>query len=176
MKSRIAVSICSLFLLACTTTGNPANSSKKYFDFDGFFKKQAVRLQSRNPLVNKTATTNSETESKRLQIDNWEKELELFWKADINKPAWKESYQISLIGSTISYLAIDSALKTRKITIEQDSNGKPSHIYILNEVSNKLYSSIEELDYFHDSLYSIKKTQKILFLDESNYLIRGSIQ
>lgn len=119
---------------------------------------------------------NSETESKRLQIDNWEKELELFWKADINKPAWKESYQISLIGSTISYLAIDSALKTRKIRIEQDSNGKPSHIYILNEVSNELYSSTEELDYFHDSLYSIKKTQKILFLGESNYLIRGSIQ
>jgi hypothetical protein len=53
--------------------------------------KKARRLTRQNPTVNKTVAHNGAAESKKLQIANWAKELNLFTESDINKPAWKEA-------------------------------------------------------------------------------------
>ncbi|HCN82710.1 MAG TPA: hypothetical protein DIT07_03695 [Sphingobacteriaceae bacterium] len=159
----------------CTKEGQPDNSSKAYFDLKGFFKNEAEYLQKKNPLINKTIAKNDLKESKKVSIRNWVNELELFAASDINKSAWKDLYEVKNSQNSTQYLAKDGKLRTRKIIIDKSSVGKIKHIFILNQVANNLYSSTEELNYYPDSLYSIRKKQKILIIGDNNYSITGDL-
>jgi len=166
---------CCFCLTCCTSNQKPDNSSKTYFDLKAYFENKAQYLQKKNPLVKKTIAKNDLTESKNITIRNWANELGLFSGSDINKPAWKTEYEIKNTGNEIQYLAKDNKLKTKKIIIDKSENGKIKHIFILNGVTNNLYTSTEELHYYPDSLYSIRKKQKILIIGSNDYFIVGRI-
>ena len=174
---------CSFCLTFCTPDQTPGSSSKKYFDLKAYFENEARYLQEKNPQVKKTivhmdsfGAKNDLSESKNIVIRNWTNELGLFSGSDINKPAWSSEYQIKNTGNEIQYLAKDSKLKTKKIIIDKSENGKVKHIFILNGVTNNLYTSTEELHYYPDSLYSIRKKQKIRIIGSNDYSIVGLIE
>lgn len=144
-----------------------------YEDIKGFFETEAIRLSRNGTTVDKTITQNATSETKAgIQID-WKNELSLFSGSDINKAAWKDSYRIIKDSSSITYLAIDTNLRTREIRIKKDPSGKPWHILIRNRNKNYLYESTETLIYVPDSAYSIEKFQKVILLGKNNYLIRA---
>lgn len=174
---RLSVVLCfiSLSSVFCTPEVQPDNSSKVYFDLKGFFTSEAEYLQSKNPLINKTITKNDLKEHKKLIIRNWVNELDLFAASDINKAAWSDLYEVKNIQNSTQYLAKDNKLRTRKIIIDKSPAGRIEHIFILNQVSNNLYSSTEELNYYTDSLYSIRKKQKILIIGSNDYSITGDL-
>lgn len=159
----------------CTPEAQPDNSSKVYFDLKGFFKNEAEYLQKKNLLINKTISKNNLKEHKELIVRNWVNELDLFAASDINKAAWRDLYQVKNTQNSTQYLAKDNKLRTRKIVIDKSPGGKIEHIFILNRVSNNLYSSAEELNYYTDSLYSIRKKQKILIIGDNDYSITGDL-
>jgi hypothetical protein len=145
-----------------------------YFDLKGYFAHDCSKLTRQNPTVTKTAGYNANSQTKKLKIKNWEKELKLFSGSDINKPAWRQSYTTKADSDQIIYKATAPNVKTQLILIKQKA-GKVKYIYILNHEKNILYENTEKLTYVPDSLYLIDKVQKVKFLGTNHYLIKGLV-
>lgn len=165
-----------VFLAACSTREDSKNIPKKYFDIRGYFEKEVLRLQKQNPIIEKTIAQNAELEKKQIKITDWKTEFELFSESDINKPAWKNSYRIKRNGPAIEYLSIDNNLRTKKATIRFSAKGAVKQITIFNKTSNTLYTSEEELNYYPDSLYTIKMHQNVRVIGKNEYSISSSFK
>jgi hypothetical protein len=144
----------------------------KYFDLKGYFKNEAMRLTKANPLINKSVAHNGESESKKLRIASWVKELNLFSESDINKPAWLQSYDVKANNDSVVYKAKYPELKTREIVISK-KNGQVNKIAITNNTHTLLYNTSERLVYESNSYYLIDKTQKVKVMGANNYKITG---
>lgn len=169
----------SVGFFSCTdsdTTPAPSTAGGPYFSLEDFFLNETSRLTSQALTVDKTVSRNSMSETKRVQISDWKNELALFIDSDINKPAWRGSYRIDSTGYSVAYSSIDPELRTQKITIEKQGDGKVKHIAIINHTGNMLYQTDEQLDYYPDSLYQINKQQRVRFLGDSRYSISGLLQ
>ena len=144
----------------------------KYFDIKEYFAKEAERLTTQNPLVDKTVAHNGAAESKKLKITNWAKELNLFTESDINKPAWKLSYNLQANDDSVVYKAKYPELKTREIVIRKKA-GQITAIAIVNNTHNILYNTTEKLVYAPGAYYLIEKMQKVKIMGANNYRIKG---
>ena len=147
--------------------------TKAYADVKGFFETEIARLEKTNPEVYKTVARNQASETRSVGNINWKTELSLFSESDINKPAWKNSYKVLNQAGKIIYLASDSSLRTREISINKDRDGKIRKIKILNHTQNMLYTSTEQLTYIPDSLYQISKQQHVVLIGNNQYYIQG---
>ena len=163
----------AFFMVSCTgQQKDAAPAGKNYFDLAGYFKSQGENHAREKTAVRKTILKNGRSESKTLQIGDWEKEFSLFAGSDINKPAWTSSYETSENGDTVVYRAIDPTMRTQLIRIAK-SGDAVGMIYIKNQEENTLYKSMEELHYFPDSLYRIEKKQDVRFIGVNEYRIEG---
>jgi len=152
-----------------------ANTDFLYFDVKGYFAKEITHLQQLKPLVKKSVSINGATESKDLVIKDWNKELAVFVDADINKTSWKGSFVASKNDSQENYTSSSKRIPVKKIVIEKQGNNiKKVEIFISNK--NLLYTSNDTLTYYPDSLYLIKKQQKIRLLSSKKYSISGKIK
>ncbi len=158
---------------ACKPDGK-ADTGLKYFDIKGYFTADTARLNKQNKLVVKTVTHNGVTESKKVKIDNWGQELDMFVGADINRPAWKNSYTITKSENIMLYKAKDDELKVREIMIKTDGQ-KVKWILIYTRTKNILYQTTEKLSYYPDSLYLIEKDQRVRLMGNNHYKIQGII-
>jgi hypothetical protein len=149
-----------------------ASTQIYYFDLKTYFTKTATKLNTIKPFVEKTVSKNQLSENKKLKISNWITELALFIDADINKPAWKDSYAKDSSATKIIYTAKEADLKTQKIEIDL-KNGLPVKFKINSKMDNLLFHTTEELEFYPDSVYIINKHQKVMLLGENNYLIKG---
>lgn len=145
----------------------------KYFDLKGYFDKQDTLLTRQKPQVDKTVTHNGEAESKKVHISSWKKELNLFTESDINKPAWKLSYDVKANDDSIVYKAKFPELKTREIIIRKKA-GQITAIAIVNNTHNILYNTTEKLVYAPNAYYLIEKMQKVKVMGANNYRIKGT--
>ena len=100
---------------------------------------------------------------------------DLFISSDINKPSWKNSYTVEKDKNVTTYTALDTSLKVRKIRLERNGE-KISSIEISSRVNNEIYTSAETLNYYPDSLYTIKKQQNVKGLGNNTYKIEGKIK
>jgi hypothetical protein len=160
------------FSIGCKPDVSENGSVQKYFDIKGYFDSEAVRLTKQNKPVLKTVTKDKSTETKNIIIKDWADELDLFRSADINKPAWKDSYSADTSGGLMVYKAKDPNLKVWEIIVNKQG-AKVKWILIFNRTINKLYRTREKLSYFPDSLYLIQKTQVVKVLGKSNYAVKG---
>ncbi|HWD87688.1 MAG TPA: hypothetical protein VG367_06140 [Mucilaginibacter sp.] len=166
-----------LCFVSCKRDSNAAVDTGKFFDLKGYFASEAARLKKLNPNVDKTAIYNYQAENQKVHIDNWASELSMFSESDINKPAWKLSYDVQSSNGFISYKAKDPELKTQDITIKKDGD-QVKWILIINHTkstifSKKLYETTEKLSYFPDSVYHIQKKQYTRFLGIKTYNVKG---
>lgn len=161
-------------------TSQPENKlrlgEKPYFDIAEYFSKEAERLQIKKTLIKKMVSKNSESEEKKIRIENWKSEFELFISSDINKPDWLASYTIDSSAQKISYLTKEPKLRTKGIQVYKNENGHIEKISIENSDKNWLYSSTEKLVYYTDSLYEIEKTQSIRLIGINKYTVKGLIE
>ena len=127
-----------------------------------------------NRAVLKTVTHNGLTESKKVHIGNWNRELDLFIGSDINRPAWKNSYEVSNADNITLYRAKSPELTTREIIIKKE-NQRVKWILIFTGARNILYQTIGKLTYYPDSLYAISKFQKVRFIGNNSYKVQGVI-
>jgi hypothetical protein len=174
--------------IAFLTSCKPDNiqTAPKYFDIKGYFHADSLRLTKLNHLTLKTVRHNGVSETKKVHINNWGSELSLFINSDINKPAWRDSYNIQDSGDALVYRAKTFDLKTQLIIINKQGD-KIKWILIYNSTKNMLYQTTEKLSYFPDSLYVIQKSQqislfgnnrlthKISLLAPNNYTVKGSL-
>lgn len=178
--------VCAVYTLlllplwACDDTSDtltaPGAAPNNYFSLANYFGQEADRLQQNNLQIVKTVSRNGESEKKQIQVTDWRDEFALFIDADINKPAWQNSYRVDSTGSSLTYTSIDPKLRTKEVRVEKSDTGTVTHIQVTNHVSNMLYQTDEQLDYYADSLYRINKQQKVRVIGESQYTIVGEWQ
>ncbi|HEY4197185.1 MAG TPA: hypothetical protein VGM63_16700 [Mucilaginibacter sp.] len=163
-----------LGIAACKRDSAASADTMKFFDIKGFFRADSLRLTKLNPLVEKTVTHDKVAETRKVHIENWGNELSLFIGSDINKPAWKDSYNITTDNGLLVYRANDPSLKTTEVVIKKDGD-RVKWILIYNHTKNILYQTDEKLSYFPDSLYLIQKVQWVKLLGRESYGIRGTL-
>jgi len=161
-------------LPSCKPDIKETGAAITYFDLKGFIKNNAAQLNKLNRPVFKTMVHNGITESKKVNIEDWDRELGLFSGSDINKPAWKDSYLVENTDSTIFYKAKYPELETREVTINKTGD-KVKRIFIINHTKNLLYETNEKLTYVPDSMYRIEKTQQVRLLGINQYDIKGML-
>src|SRR5690606_13393364 len=169
-----ALTACSLSEDANGTDGAKIRGGgKAYFDLETYFLEEIQRLQKDNPTIKKTVWIDGVPETKSLKISKWANELDLFLNSDINKPAWRNSYQVDSTQNQLIYKANEKGLRTRWIQIRKNAQGDLVQISIRNETDNMIYRTEEILNYFSDSLYSIEKNQRVRILGKHQYRFQG---
>ncbi|MGD1840710.1 MAG: hypothetical protein ACFB0B_07420 [Thermonemataceae bacterium] len=121
-----------LFLLSltgCNLQMNPQGERPTYyFDLKGFIATQVTYLNEANPTVSKRVVINKKVQRKEISQVNWQKELDLFNQADINKSSLKDMYEESerqIKGQrVVTYKAKRKSLYTQvlKVVFESSSN------------------------------------------------------
>lgn len=146
-----------------------------YFDLKGFFQKESSRLSKSDPVITKTVSVNDSSETKRIHIPDWNKELEIFREADINKTAWKNMFKISKTTDKQQYATDNEKISVKNVTLfyNNDASNEVRGVQIIVKNTNLLYNSTDTLIYFPDSIYQIRKSQNILLLSKKNYQITG---
>ena len=164
-----------LFLIcciSCTLKEQEKVAVKTYFDVADYFKNEAQRLNKINPIVDKTVLVNGKEENKKIKIQNWEREFSSFTAADINKTSWRGSFDQKLTDSLTVYTSASGKIPVKKLVVSF-INKKVSSIKIFIVNTNDLYTSTDSLYYYPDSVYLIKKNQKISLMDEKKYQVIG---
>lgn len=163
-----------LFFFSCNPTEKNQKNTLTYFDLKGYFVKEGARLNKSNPLLTKTVAVNKDEETRQLHLTDWTKELAVFSDADINRNAWKGLFNRKIIGQGEVYTSDHKKIPVKEVLVIK-KNGQVHGIRILITYSNILYRSTDTLSYYPDSLYQVKKQQKIRLLSEKNYSISGKL-
>jgi len=176
MVKKLFIPVFALALFSCNQQKEAeANTSLSYFDVKGYFGKEISRLQRLNPDVNKTVSINGTAEHKKAKITDWTKELAIFVNADINKTSWKGSFKTKEQDGVDIYTSDNKKIPIKKISITWKGQ-KAGKIEIIINNKNILYQSQDTLIYCPDSLYEIKKQQKIRLLKEKKYSVIGKLK
>ncbi|WP_343522416.1 hypothetical protein [Pedobacter sp.] len=176
MIKKISILLFALAFFSCKQRKEAeAKTDLQYFDIKGYFDKEISRLQKLNPVVNKTVNVNGTAESKTSKMASWAKELAIFVNADINKASWKEGFKATQLDGTEAYTSDNKKIPVKKVSITRNGS-EIQKIEILIDNKNILYQSQDTLTYFPDSLYSIRKHQKIRLLKEKKYSITGKLK
>jgi len=164
------------FALGCFGCNQPeeskANTDLLYFDIKGYFKREATRLKKMNPEIVKEVSVNGTAEQRKLRITDWDKELAIFSNADINKASWKGSFKAEKGEYIQSFTSNNKRIPVKKVLVYKD-NSKVKKLEIVITNNNILYNSGDTLLYYPDSLYQIKKHQKIKLLKAKTYTVTG---
>lgn len=165
----------SLLLLALTACGvenentGTEVSATPFFKLESYFSQEIVRLDSLQPVLQKTVVVDGQSEEKRVESTDFEKELQIFRRSDINRPAWVDKYQVDSIlenGSLteVHYMALDTSLNTRLLKV-RFSNGGVEEIQIQNRARSAIASTEQNLQYRPDRSYRIESKQKTIGSD-----------
>ncbi|WP_316738159.1 hypothetical protein [Pedobacter aquatilis] len=172
MIKKIIVSVFALVLISCNQEKElKANADLLYFDIKGYFKNESLRLNQSNPKILKEVNIDGSTETKNLNLKDWDKEFSIFTNADINKASWKGSFKIQKSKDKIVYTSSNRKIPVKKVQIDYQAE-KVRKIEILIANKNILYTSLDTLLYYPDSLYLINKHQKIKLLKEKKYQVK----
>ncbi len=172
-KAVIAVAVTALFL-SCTS--NPKDGTgirETYFDIPGYFKTEIARLTQEKPVVDKTVVKDSLSETKEIQIPDWENELSSFTSIDLNKPAYAGILKKDSTANKIKITSSDPKIDIAAVEIEYSENGEPAAFRIQRNIQNSLYETHETLHYAKNKGYSLEKNQSVLILGDKYYHIEG---
>jgi hypothetical protein len=184
----LPIAVVALFcsLVSCRQEETRDDGPKTYYDLKGFIENQIVYLNEKKPEVSKTAILGSKREVSKTREVDWKKELELFVQADINKPSYRQSYEIVQNGP-VHYeyrLKPGNDLPVSYLKIDTDSILKqPLHVEALIRASNKVYHSEKKVvlsaarrdNLLEVNSYDVTGYQKLIFVEKKVFSIRGEI-
>ena len=180
-----------LLILLISSCSNPAQQTQPnvYYDVLGYVKHQIAGLSVQKPLVTKAVTINEKSNKATTHDVNWNRELELFTQADINKPALRNSYQITRPDSLTYYYTLkksEERLTVRSLTVRLDSlTHQPRRIEAILQTSNPLYSSERQLLLESGPIagrtwqikhYKLSGFQKLPYFRRNEFLVDGQVQ
>ncbi|HLT88364.1 MAG TPA: hypothetical protein VKZ57_12295 [Sphingobacterium sp.] len=172
-KAVTAVAVTALFL-SCTSSPKDGKITREtYFDIPGYFKAEIARLTQEKPLVGKTVVKDSLSETKEIQIADWENELSSFASIDLNKPAYAGILKKDSTANKVKITSSDPKIDIAAVEIEYGENGDPIAFHIQRNIQNSLYETHETLHYTKHTGYSLEKHQSVLVLGDKYYHIEG---
>lgn len=180
MKGVAIIILLVVFLLnSCTNEkGGKELKRKSFFDLEAYFKSEISRLQTAKISIKKSITDKGKVEQKKISSLNWNEELALFVKGDINKPSWIEKYMVDSVLDVngnltqLLYKTEDEEMYTQVLDIKFQAN-KVHSIIIVNNVNNAVYASQQYLKYIPTIGYSLDKTQDVTLFDKATYKVEA---
>ncbi len=131
----------SLLLLGCNESNNK-NIPKHCYDLAGFINQQISQLTANKPLIQKNLLIDEKTGVIQTKAIDWDKELELFLQADLNKQSYQLSYDKDSTQNMLVYrLKKGESLPIKRLKIAFDEEKSPKYIEALMQVENYLYQS-----------------------------------
>lgn len=176
--------ICLLAVVSFQCQSNASVSveqtEKTFFDLRAFFEEEIARLEEENPKVKKEIEINGKKEQKTQEEVDFQKELAIFIRSDINKPAWTEKYGVDSILSAnnlvrVDYVALDSTLKTRLLSIEFE-NAAVQKVSITNKTDSPLIQSKQQLTFEPKKGYEIANQQDLSLSNDSQLRILATFE
>lgn len=176
-----------LLLISCDSTKEEEQQTKKFYDLKGFIESQIVQLDSEKPVVLKVMEIGADRNELSTKDVDWKKELELFVQADINKPAYSQSYSVIRSDSlNLEYVVKQGEnLPVRHLKIQlNEAGGVPIKIEASIRSENKLYQSEKNI-YLRCSVkdnstqiisYDISGFQKLVTMQEKLFSIQAKVQ
>jgi len=187
MKPSILLILC-LFVFSCDNSSPQTTSKPVYFDVAGYVKGQIQTLSTQKPTVTKNAFINQQANNQTTKKIDWEKELELFVQADINKPAFRNSYTIVRPDSlTYQYTLrpTEEKLTVRSLMVKLDSTThQPAQITAVLKSENPLYQSERRLVLESGATeakgwavrkYRVEGFQQLTYFDRNEFRVRGKV-
>ncbi|MFC3810380.1 hypothetical protein [Lacihabitans lacunae] len=178
IKSFFIVLFLGLTISACE--GENTSSVKMYYDLEGWINAQAEVLNKEKPEITKNWKIASESESKKVKIADWKKELDIFIQGDINKNAFVSSYETSQTDSSVTYtLKPNEDLLVKSLTIKKLPNGEIKEVFIKTSTKNYLYENDTDLTLICKNgklaSYMVNTNQKLVFNSPKKSSIEGII-
>lgn len=169
----------SLLVIGCAKS-ETQNSTKIYFDLAGLVNQQITELNKNQPLTHKNLVIEEKKEVLNTNKIDWQKELELFLQADLNK----QSYQLSYNKEEMPQMAVytlkegeNLPVKSLKILFDEDKSVK--HIEALIQTDNYLYQSekhlLMTLDKNRLTNYQIEGWQELFIGKKKNFKVDGIV-
>jgi hypothetical protein len=167
-----------------TMRTNPANRKPGYFDVKGFLDAQVAQLSQQQPAVEKQVQLrNGQTETTRVVKTDWSKELQIFYQADINKPALRGAYEVTNINSKQQYLrkpGTDASVVALAVgTSSNQPKAAPETLAAVIQQDNALFYSEKKLllTMRNGQLteYEVYGVQKLAFFDTVRYSVRTRV-
>ncbi len=175
MKKNILIPFIVIAIYGCQRKEEPiVEKSLPYFDVKNYIDKEAARLQKIDRLILKKVEVNGSSETKLLKISNWKEELNIFSDSEINRASWNGLFKIEKTLDTFNYTSDNEKVPIKELKVVYKNN-LVKGIVIVVKNTNMLYTSIDSLGYFADSIYVVKKLQNIKFLTNKSYLVTGKM-
>lgn len=179
MKQIFCVLLLLILVISCNSESK-IQQSKKYFDLKGLIEKQIKILNAQKPIVEKSIMIADSAENQFVNTIDWAKELELFIQADLNKPAFVQSYQVDSFSMGVRYtLKNTEKLPVKYLNMRRIGEDGIS-IEAFMSKDNYLYQTERTLKFFLRNSqivdYQIDGFQKIIFGDKKVFRIKGIIQ
>jgi len=173
-KTAIAVAI-AVALWSCGTSGRTdvQDQTVRYMDIPGYFQSEIQQLQQVQPTIVKTVKKDTVSESKTIQIDNWQTELSSFTNIDLNKPSYQGYIIKDSADRIITYTFTKPDLDLSKVEIQYNEQQQPTTLRIHRTIKNSLYNTEEVLFYDKNKKYSLEKKQSVRILGDNYYFIEG---
>lgn len=186
MRNSWLLGLLAVFSTACdsgagASSNSPAPARKPlYFDLKGFLDTQASLLSQRKPVVEKLVQLrDGHEETARVAHTDWNKELQLFYQADINKAALRGAYTIEPLAPTADGLQQQTYRRKPGIENAVESLTVLSNLQGVREVratisqDNALFFSHKNLLLRTDggllNTYQVKGIQKLILFDTLRY-------
>lgn len=179
MKKIISSLIFCALLSACNEEVKE-NQTNKYFDLKGLIESQIKTLNKQKPVVQKSILIAEKSENQVVKTIDWAKELELFIQADLNKPAFIQSYQVDSSSTGVKYTLKETEKLPVKYLNITKVGAEGINIEALVNNENYLYETERHLKLSlknnQATDYQINGFQKIVFGDKKNFKINGVIK
>ncbi|UOR04702.1 hypothetical protein MUN82_17350 [Hymenobacter aerilatus] len=156
-----------------------------YFPLKEYLDAQAARLTQQQPAVEKRVTLRDSTpETARVPKVDWAQELQVFYQADINKPALRGAYAVdsaSLPNGTqrITYTrkpGFDNAVV--RLAVVRDASGVRTVDATLQQ-NNPLFYSEKKLQLQGEAgtlaAYQVRGVQKLVLFDTLRYATNAQV-
>ncbi len=174
--------------LSCDGPAQQAKQPDVYYDVAGFVKGQIDLLNKLKPTVSKALNIKGKQQTQTTTAVNWTRELELFTRADINKPAFRSSYQVSRPDSlTYKYtLKPGEKLTVQSLLVQLDSVARqPQHIEAVLTTTNPLYHSERRIllesgpghgKRWQVQHYRMNGFQQLTFFGKNDFAVEGRVR
>lgn len=147
-------------LTACNVSETEAGIEEKpFFDLAGYIDAEVAKLNEEKPTLEKTVTINETEETQTDPELDFERDLAIFRRSDINRTAWKEKYEVEKMEKETTYTATDSSLQTQLLRVTEDPAGTVSRIYVERRMGNFLSDGRQQLTYLPGEGYTVVSKQ-----------------
>ena len=152
---------------------------KKYYDLKGLVERQIEALKSERPKVQKVISVNEVIENQTVDSLDWSKELDFFVQADLNKPAFVNSYRMDSSSVGVKYFLKETEKLPVKF-LEVNRMGEDGvEIRALVSNSNYLYDTERNLKLTLQKGqlidYQINGFQKVVFGKKKMFKVIGKV-